>query len=231
MSETSAATPPEQTSTGEIRDQAKPATPEATSTPKPATEPAKPEAETDKSLLNQDGKPVEGKPEEAKPAVAPDKYTDFKVPEGFKLDDAVAKEAGELFKGLNLPQEGAQKLIDFYSAKTLEAAEAPYKAYRDMQTKWVDEIKADPEIGEKLDEVKTVVGRAIDGLGNPKLAASFREAMDLTGAGNNPAFIRAFYKLAQKVTEGQHVAGRGPAAVKPPGRGGSAAHNLYPNLP
>jgi hypothetical protein len=164
---------------------------------------------------------------------APEKYEEFKVPEGFKLDEAVGKDAGELFKSLNLDQAGAQKLVDFYIAKTQEAAEAPYKAYSEMRAEWQAAVKADPEIGGKLDVVKQTVSRALDGLGDAKLAQEFREAMDLTGAGDNPAFVKAFFKLAQKVTEGQHVSGKGPSTFgqQRPGQPASAAHALYPNLP
>jgi len=56
--------------------------------------------------------------------------------------------------------------------------------------------------------------------------------MDSTGAGDNPAFIKAFYKLAQRVTEGSYVQGRGPAEVTAPGgRRPSPAQAMYPNLP
>ena len=57
----------------------------------------------------------------------------------------------------------------------------------------------------------------------------------LTGAGDHPAFVKAFNKLAAFVTEGSHVSGKGPsdlgqqkpgAPTKP-----SAAQALYPNLP
>jgi hypothetical protein len=58
--------------------------------------------------------------------------------------------------------------------------------------------------------------------------------MDYTGAGNNPAFIKAFWKMAQALTEGGHVAGTGPAPIgqKPPGAAErpTAAKALYPNL-
>jgi hypothetical protein len=105
--------------------------------------------------------------------------------------------------------------------------------WQETQEQWVKEVKADPELGPRLNEVKTTISRAIDGLNNPKLARDFREAMDFTGAGNNPAFIRAFYKLAQMVTEGGHVAGGGPSAAgqKRAGEMPSAAQAMYPNLP
>jgi hypothetical protein len=177
------------------------------------------------SLLNKDSK--------AAPDGAPEAYADFRVPEGFALDEEVSKEAGALFKGLNLSQDQAQSLVDFYTKQTREAFEAPFNAWKDTQDKWISEVKADPEIGGRLDQVKATVSRAIDGLGDPKLAADFRQAMDYTGAGNNPAFIRAFYKLAQKVTEGGAVQGRNPSAFgqKEPGAAPpSTAKALYPNL-
>ncbi len=196
-----------------------------TTTESTKTETSAPETEVDgKSLLNQDGK--------AEPkAGAPEAYADFTVPEGFTLDEAVATEAGALFKGMNLTQPQAQSLVDFYVSKTAAAAQAPYDAYASMREGWRSEIKADPVIGGKLDQVKADVARAIDGLGDAKLATDFRAAMDLTGAGDHPAFIRAFHKLAQKVIEGGHVSGRGPAPVQSPtGSARSAAHALYPDL-
>jgi hypothetical protein len=56
--------------------------------------------------------------------------------------------------------------------------------------------------------------------------------MDYTGAGNNPAFIRAFFKLAERLVEGSHVTGKGPVQVRQDGTSGrpSAAAAMYPNL-
>jgi len=212
-------------------------TPTSTPAPQPSptpaadptsTPPPKSLAEETPSILN------EGAPE-AKEEAVPESYAEFKAPEGHQLDPDIMKEAGEMFKGMKLTQGNAQKLVDFYVSKTQEAFQAPFNAYRDMVEGWVKEIKADPEIGGKLDQVKSTVASAIDSLGDPKLASDFRKAMDLTGAGNNPAFIRAFYKLSQLVTEGKAVAGTGPSAhgQTEPGKATrpSQAHSLYPNLP
>jgi hypothetical protein len=149
------------------------------------------------------------------------------------LDEGVSKEISGIFKGLNLSQEQGQKLVDFYTAKTAESANEPYKVWQETQEAWVKEVKNDPQLGPRLNEVKTTISRAIDGLNDPKLARDFREAMDYTGAGNNPAFIRAFWKLAQVVTEGGHVAGGGPSAAgqRRANEAPSAARAMYPNLP
>lgn len=205
-----------------------PTTPQPTTSPTPTTPTApateaSPSAETP-TLLN----------EGAKPAVeeAPSSYADFKVPEGFQLDAEAAKQAGTLFKEMNLSQAKAQKLIDFYVAKTTEAIQQPFDAWKATQERWIEEVKLDPQIGGKLDQVKSEVAKAIDGLGDPKLANDFRVAMDMTGAGNNPAFIRAFYQLALKVNEGKPVPAGGPAAVRAPGQAPpSVAAAMYPNLP
>jgi hypothetical protein len=149
------------------------------------------------------------------------------------MDGQVNTDAKAMFKAMNLTQEQAQQLVDFYTKHTTEAANAPYNTWNEMQETWVKEVKADPQIGHRLNEVKTTISRAIDGLGDPKLARDFREAMDYTGAGNNPAFIKAFYKLSQMVTEGQHVSGNGPSPQGQgnQGRPASAARAMYPNLP
>lgn len=175
------------------------------------------------SLLNE---PAKEEPKAA--AGAPEKYEDFKLPEGFELDADRAGEATAVFKELGLPQEGAQRLIDLYSKNIQEAIDAPFKLWNETQERWVNEVKADPEIGGKLDLVRQTISKAVDGLGDPNLANAFRSAMDATGAGNNPAFIRAFYKMAQRLTEGTHVSGQpAKSSSTPP----SAAKALFPDLP
>lgn len=221
----------ERTPTGQIVDQGQTTQPSVTtpqtSTTTESTTP-EPTQATEKSLASQDGRSLANQ-EAGGP---PEKYEAFKVPEGFELDEAAHKEASEMFRGMNLTQGDAQKLVDFYSKNTLEAVNAPYDAWRKTQEEWVKQVKADPVIGPRLNEVTTTISRAIDTLGDAKLAADFRAAMDYTGAGNNPAFIRAFYKLAQMVTEGGHVAGRGPSAAgqQPNRTARPGARAMYPNL-
>lgn len=216
--------------------------------PTPAPQPNSPEARTPTGEIKPtistepsgDQTTPEPKPEaktvlnEKAAQGAPEKYEAFKAPEGFELDAKTVEAAVPIFKELGISQEGAQKLVDFYAAQSKQAAEAPVKYWQDMQEQWRTAVMADPEIGPKIDQVKTTVSRAIDSIGDAKLAQEFREAMDLTGAGNNPAFIKAFYKLAQRLTEGSHVAGNGasPSGQARPGSAPtSAARALYPNLP
>ena len=242
MTEPSATTEPAgpaRTSDGTLVDQS-PTTPPtpATTTPSPGTEGL--------TLLNQNEapppKPAAAEPpkDAPKPAAttAPEAYADYKVPDGFTLDPAVKGEADKIFKGLGLSQEAAQSLVDFYTAKTSEAFQQPFKAYQDMTTTWRKEAEEHPDLKGKLgpgQEVNLRIARALDSIGDAKLASDFRGLMDLTGAGNNQAFIRVIDKLASRAVEGTHVSGNGPtkAGQAEPGRDTppTAAAAMYPHLP
>lgn len=209
-----------------------PTTPAPTTDAAPA--PAKPEGEAapegDKSLLNKDAKDTKA------PEGVPEKY-EFKAPEGFEIDPKTVDEITPIFKELGLPQAGAQKLVDFYAAKLKETAEAPYKAYTDMRDGWRKENIANPELGDGKDNLRPEVRKATSDLINslgPDLASKFREAMDLTGAGDHPAFVKAFTQFAKRFGEGSAVRGSGPSPAgqtAPHAPPPSAAKALYPNLP
>lgn len=199
-------------------------------TPTPPSDPANPTPPTEP-------KPPEAKTPEPKPdakSVVPEKY-EFKAPEGLTLDEATITEASAVFKELGLTNDQAQKLVDLQGKLTKTSAEAPYKAYDAMREGWQAEVKADKEIGHILPKVKETIGKALDTLGDPALIASFKEGMNLTGAGDHPAFVKAFYKLALSVVEGSHVSGKGPSPHGQTSSGTnerpSVAKGMYPNLP
>jgi hypothetical protein len=181
-------------------------------------------AQSGKSLINEKGSP-EG---------APEQYEDFKVPDGFTLDKDIAGEVGALFKEGNLSQAYAQKLVDFYVAKTTESHNQPYEQYQDTRQTWRNEINADPDIGgAKLNGVMVSISKLIDSFGDAKVADAFREAMDYTGAGDNPGVVKGLYALAKRLTEGGPVRGSNPSldGMRRPGEGRpSAAQAIYPNL-
>ena len=167
----------------------------------------------------------------------PTAYADYKVPEGFTLDPEVKGEADAVFKDLGLSQEGAQKLVDFYTKQTTDAANQPYEAYKKMVADWGKESSDHPDLRGKIGpgkEISVRISKMLDGLGDPTLAQEFRAHMDLTGAGNYHAFIRVLDKVSQLLGEGTHVSGSGPSAAgqRAPGQASrTAAQDLYPNLP
>jgi hypothetical protein len=189
-----------------------------------------------KSVLNQKAE-GEVKKEEAKTG-APEKYEDFKVPDGVKLDPAAIAKVAPIFKELGLSQEGAQKLVDTYRELSAEAAAAPYKAYQDTVAGWLKESQDHPDLRGKLgpgQEVNVRIAKLLDGVPDAKLASDFREAMDITGVGNHPAFIRLMDHFAKQLTEGTHVAGNGPSegGQRRPGDSAKpgAAAAMWPSLP
>jgi len=175
--------------------------------------------------------PAESKPESAG---APEAYTDFTVPEGHTLDTAAIESATPIFRELGLSQDQAQRLVSFYSEQIGKINSENEGFMETMRTQWREELKADKDIGGKLDAVKVDISRALDRLPT-EVRDNFKSAMDLTGAGDHPAIIKAMYSLASLIGEGTHVSGKGPSvegqsktgvATRP-----SAAQSMYPNLP
>lgn len=216
--------PPAQTPTGEIKDQ--------TTTPltETKTDP-KPEAKVEETLLN--------KKDETKPSGAPEKYADFTVPKdladkGFELDPAAVAEVLPTFKELGLSQEGAQKLMEAYAKVSMKNADAAVNSVVEMRKDW--QTKSMTQFGaDKLKPggaIHVAISKTLDSLG-PELSAQFREAMDLTGAGDHPAFIAAMKAFSERFIEGTHVGGNGPSkeSQSRPGSGiPSPAKAMYPNL-
>ncbi len=142
-------------------------------------------------------------------------YGDFKLPEGAAIDGESLTAVSTLFADSGLSQEQAQKFIDLAVSREQAAARKGVQAFVDLQTKWVSEIKADPDIGgDKFQASIASAARAIERLAIPGL----REALDLTGAGNNPAIVKAFARIGQMISEDRFRPGNGapPAAAKSP---------------
>lgn len=145
-------------------------------------------------------------------------------PEGFEKNDEMIGSFANLAKEHNLSQATAQSLIDLHVGELKRLGEAPMQAWKNLNKEWADEVKADPEIGgDNLHGVQQTIGRALDTFGTPEL----RQALDYTGAGNNPHVVRAFYKMAKALEEGGQVTGE-PAAMSKPT---SLAKAMYPDLP
>jgi hypothetical protein len=170
---------------------------------------------------------------------APVEYT-FKAPEGANLDDKLIASATPIFRELGLDNAAAQKLVDLYNTQALTQAQATARVINTMGETWRTETMADPILGPNMPKIQAEVGKAYDVLvasGTLKQAEvdAFRSTMDQTMIGNNPAFVRVLWRMAQALGEGSHVPGGNPS---PHGQdsGGNAnsrpsiAHAMYPNL-
>ena len=215
--------------TGEILDVRDQPTPKPTESGTTSTPETTPEPSTPTETKTTETKPTE-------PSKAPETYEAFKAPEGLALDPKAIEAAVPIFKELGLTQDQAQKLVD----AQVKLQSAANEAYNELRTDWRNKTQADADLkaatsGDKtgLDAVKLDIGKALDAIGDPSLVKDFRAAMDLTGAGDHPAFVKALWRLAQFATEGKHVAGGGPSPGgqrAPDAKPASAAKALYPNL-
>jgi hypothetical protein len=157
----------------------------------------------------------EEKTEEKKPEPrAPEEYAEFTLPEGTTLDEAGLSEFKSFAKEQDLTQEQAQKVIEFGGAKIKAMTEAPYKLWAETQTKWQAEVKADPEIGgTKYEEsVKTAALVFQPGEANPFVksdaeAKALKDALNMTGAGNNPVMVKLFVKMGAMLKEPGSLSG------------------------
>lgn len=193
---------------------------EPTTEPAPTTtiEPAPPAppAPAEPTLLTAPAEPA---------APAPFDSAKLTLPEGAKLDDPTLKSFTEIFGDANLaPQDRAQRLLDLHTNALKAASETTSKFWSDTRAAWVNEVKADPVIGgDKLTPTLRSIGKMIDGLGQTE-AKAFREALEFSGLGDNPAIIRGLAKLAASYTEGGHVTGNTPA------RPANIAESFYPTM-
>lgn len=156
-------------------------------------------------------------PAEAPPAVT---WTDFSLPEGVKLEDASLNTFKEVLGGELLPQERGQRLIDMHLQEMQRHSQAlsdhQVQVWNETQTQWKDAVKADPELGGN--RFNTTIQTCISAVnrfgGNAQQRAELLQALDFTGAGNNPAIIRLITNMASKLSEGSPVTQS--AAPKPP---------------
>ena len=168
---------------------------------------------------------TEAKPDEARVEGAPEKYADFTMPEGMDVDTAALEGFAPVAKELNLTQEQAQKLVDYYAgrvkAQTEGAGEAAEKWYGERRAAEIAQanetgiaaIKADAEIGgPKFDSTKARIDEAIGAVGTPELRAKF----DTLGLGNDPDLVRLVNRLIDYTPQdrGERGGGAGGAPDK-----------------
>lgn len=171
---------------------------------------------------NAEAKPEDGKTDKGETEGAPEKYEDFKLPEGFEKDPEVMDEFSTLAKELNITQEKAQTLVDLQTKLAKKQADVAAKKWSDIQDGWRKSAREDAEYGGKnFDASIGIAVNALNTFGNDKL----KEVIEQTGMGNNPEFIRFMFKVGKAISEDKVMAGQhGNDGPKDP------AKVLYPNM-
>lgn len=183
----------------------------------PKTEGEKPATEGEKG---------KGAGEGDKPAPEPMKAEDYKLdlPEGITADDPLLTAFLEGAAKGGMDNESVQAVISSLGPKLAEQMAAPMKAWTTLNETWQAEVKADPVIGgANLPATIKTVADAIGLVSTPEEAQAAREALTMTGAGNNPAIVRLMHRMASRLVEKGAVQGNSPAESR------SAAAVLYPS--
>lgn len=179
------------------------AAPAAAPAPAPGDKPAgdaKPEG--DKPAA--DAKPDDKKPDD-KPAGAPEKYEDFKLPEGMQADPTTMGKFAEVAKKHDLTQEAAQEMVNLGAQMQAGNAESIKAAIQAQGEAWGREAVADKEFGgEKFDENLAVARKGLDQFATPEL----KNLLVQTKLGNHPEVLRTFFRIGQAISEDGFVPGR-----------------------
>jgi len=160
---------------------------------------------------------TETAPAEAPPAVT---WTDFTLPEGVRLETTAIDQFKAVLGGELPPQERGQRLIDMHlqelQRRDQAASENQFQVWNETQALWKDAVKSDPELGGNRfnTTIQTCVRAVSQYGGNAQQRSELIQALDFTGAGNNPAIIRLISNMASKLSEGSPVTQS--AAPKPP---------------
>ena len=151
---------------------------------------------------------------------APEKYENFTLPEGMSVEDTTLESFLPLAKELNLTQENAQKLVDYEAGRVQELISTQEQVWGDLRQEWRTAVKSDKEIGGPAFDEALAAGKTfLREYGTPELM----EALNSTGMGDHPEFIRAFARAGKAMKEDAlSTGGPGDAKLSPD-------QILYPN--
>ncbi len=143
--------------------------------------------------------------DKAKDEGAPEKYEDFKLPEGIELDKVALDKFLPLAKEADLSQEMAQKFVDLRTEAGQQEVNRQWDVWNKTQNDWVADAKGDSEIGgANFDENVGLAKKTMEAYGNDAL----KDLIDITGAGNHKEFIRFLAKVGKDIGEDKlHVSG------------------------
>ena len=200
------------------------AAPPAVTAP-PASPQAAPDAPT--SLLG--AAKVEPKPGDPPAPVvtagAPEKYADFKLPEGVTLDAALLEKASPLFKELGLTQDAAQKLVTLQAESSKAGMEAIVQAAQAQRTAFLESEKAATlkALGQDFKTELAFAAKALDKFGSPEL----RSLMDQTGFGMNLKMTQFMIAVGKAMAEDGMP---GPAGTGPQDTTERTYAQMFPSM-
>lgn len=161
----------------------------------------------------------------APPAAAlPFAITDLTVPEGFTIDPGLGTELIQtITSNASDPKALANALIALQVKAQSQASETASKGWDTTMADWKKASEADPAIGGANYAKNTAFAtELVTRFGN---GGKLQEALELTGLGNHPEWLRFTTMIAPFLKEGAPL----PAGAPNPPKGGRTTTNLYPD--
>lgn len=163
------------------------------------------EAGTDGQAEGEEG--AEKEEGEGEKQGAPEKYEDFKMPEGTELDAEVGTAFQGVAKELNLSQDQAQGFLD-KMAPVLQKRSAERIA--EISNEWMEQSKADKEFGgQKLTQSLSDIARLRDTFArnaDGKVDADIQEFLS-SPMGNHPGALRLLSRIGRAFGEAKYPGG------------------------
>lgn len=137
---------------------------------------------------------------------APVEYVDFTAPEGVEISPTDMARAKEAFAEARLPQDQAQKYLDMHLSEVERHVRASQQHQVDQwmatRKKWQEDFQTDQEIGgNKVNTTLEASRGLIRKYGTPGLI----DAINVTGVGDHPEFIRFLSRLSETHQETSKV--------------------------
>ena len=151
------------------------------------------------------------KPAEEKPK-APEKY-ELKLPDGSLLEATEIEKIASFAKERGLSNDEAQAMLNDRNTLLESYAGKQKKVWETETGKWMDQSKADTEIGgDAFEKNAELAKRVVTRFGTPALM----EGLNATGFGNHPELVRMMVRIGKAMDEDQLVlpGSKAPAAEK-----------------
>lgn len=124
----------------------------------------------------------------------------LQMPEGVQLDQDLLTSAVPLLREAGVSSEQAEKLIPFVTQVQERYHQANLDELSALTKTWVQEAKADPEIGGKnWKETGRLAGVALKAGGTAEAVREAQELLNESGLGNHPAMIRLFRNMGAAI--------------------------------
>lgn len=127
---------------------------------------------------------------------------EYQMPEGMALDKSAADALTAFAKEQGIKPAEAQKL----AAIGAQMVQRQQEAHAQTVSTWIEQVKTDKEIGgDKFDASLATSRVAMETFGTPEL----KDVLNATGLGNHPAIVKFFYQVGKRVSQDEHVSGKG----------------------